>query len=617
MRRGRAERPTSLRTSLVIALLLATLVPLVVAGTIGLGAQRATLTERVRDDLDQYADAQLARLELILGRGDALGQLVTSRTLLRELVREAALQPPGNLERIVRILDDARDASEGLTSIAVLTNDGARLAATSGPASPPLTPVVLERARDAALTGLPTSDLQPGSEETVWLRIAPMLLDGEVIGVAILELESAPLGELLASPTDGPGISPRIRTCLYIADAAGDPQVLQGGPSCPAQRRTSAAVLPAASAAIQGSTTQIDDIQDADGERLVAATRPLPDHGLGLVVSLSETQLLAPVTEASRLLGGLFLAVAAVALALAVLLARWLTRPILALQAATGRIAAGELRAEMPSSAPGELEDLRRSFVALTEAVGREQARQDDRYRDLEVLTHAMAHDLKGPLTVIRGMLELLSAGRVEDAAQAELLLERSLASAERMQRLIDDLLALIRAIGAPLRLEEVPLGEVVATTVEELDLGEVVTVEGLPVVVGERTLLEQIVLNLLGNAARYHDPAVPARIVVRTGQARDGLVPLVIDDAGVGIPADRREEMLETFVRGEKVDDRPGTGLGLPIAKRVAERHGGTLELADSPLGGTRVLVWLPLAGAGAATTAGVDAQPPLDAEV
>ncbi|MFP4149738.1 MAG: ATP-binding protein [Nitriliruptoraceae bacterium] len=589
------RRRASLRTPIVLALLVAALVPLVVAATIGVSTQRAALNARVEDDLVQYADSQVARAALIAERGEALGQLVVSRTLLRELVAEAVGEPPGDRDRIVTILDDARDASTGLTSIVLLRTDGTPLARTSGGGAPSLPARVVEQAQQVAATGEAVTDLQPGTDAPVWSRLAPMVQDDVVVAVALLGLDPSPLAGLVAPPADEADTSPRIVTNLYVAGPDGRAVVVDGEGACGPDAAVGGTCQEAAEAALAGDPSVLHDLEDGAGEPLVAATRSVPEHGLGLVVSLPSRQLLAPVTRASWTLAGLFLVVGVLAAAVAVLLGRRLTRPIRDLQEAAARIADGDLRAELPARAPGELEGLRRSFHSLTTAVATERAIQEGRYRDLEMLTHAMAHDLKGPLTVIRGMLELLVRQQVGDDARRRLLLERSLASALRMQRLIDDLLSLMQAIGGPLDREDVALEDVVAAAVDELDLAAVSEVEPLPTVRGERTLLDQIVLNLLDNAARYHAPGQQPRIRVSTGTRRDGLVALLIDDAGIGIPAERRQEMLETFARGDHDDGSDGTGLGLPIAKRVAERHGGSIVLEDSPLGGVRVVVWLP----------------------
>ncbi len=589
------SRTASLRWLIVVALLVTALAPLTTAAILSLTSQHAALTTRVEDDLDQYADAQAARVELILSRADATAQLVTSRTLLRELVSRTVAGPSDDIPRIETILDDARDASEGLRSIVLLDVDGVRVAGTSHlPGRSELSGEVLAGLHTLADPAATVVDLRPGRDEPVWLAAAPVLQDDTLVAFAVMDLDPEPLLQVL-TPTPGEQ-EPSIRTCLYVAGPGGGPVAIERDGGCLSSVRTGPAVALEAPQASLGTEPEfLVDARDEDGNPAYAATRPLTEYGVGLVLSMPAAQLLSPVTEATWDLVSLFLAVAALALAASLLLGRWLTRPLVSLQQATARMAEGELGTELPPSSLRELAELRSSFDSMKLAVLAEQADQEDRYRDLEMLTHAMAHDLKGPLTVIRGMQELVASGRVATDDERRVLLERSLAATLRMQHLIDDLLSLIRAIGAPLDDEPVPLGAVMREVVEELGLEEVTTLGPLPTVQGERTLLAQVALNLLHNAATYHRADEVPRIEVSTGPRRSGLVALVIDDAGVGIPEADRSEMLETFARGDHADRSSGTGLGLPIAKRVAERHGGGIEVDDSPLGGTRILVWLP----------------------
>ena len=101
-----------------------------------------------------------------------------------------------------------------------------------------------------------------------------------------------------------------------------------------------------------------------------------------------------------------------------------------------------------------------------------------------------------------------------------------------------------------------------------------------------DRTALTALVRNLADNALRYSPPG--ARVEVRVAQP-DGVPTLQVDDAGPGIPPAERERVFDRFYRRGLVDE-PGTGLGLAIVRSVAQRHGATVQLGDSPLGGLRV---------------------------
>jgi two-component system OmpR family sensor kinase/two-component system sensor histidine kinase QseC len=110
----------------------------------------------------------------------------------------------------------------------------------------------------------------------------------------------------------------------------------------------------------------------------------------------------------------------------------------------------------------------------------------------------------------------------------------------------------------------------------------------------GDRAGLLALVRNLADNAVR-HSPAgarVDVRVAVQQGRAE-----LLVDDSGPGIPLHERERVFGRFQRRDDADDGAGSGLGLAIAANVARGHGATLQLGDSPLGGLRVRLSIPLA--------------------
>jgi two-component system osmolarity sensor histidine kinase EnvZ len=107
-----------------------------------------------------------------------------------------------------------------------------------------------------------------------------------------------------------------------------------------------------------------------------------------------------------------------------------------------------------------------------------------------------------------------------------------------------------------------------------------------------KRTAMDRCLQNLIGNAMRYG-----SHVAVRAG-VRGGLVVILIDDDGPGIPEDKREHVFKAFVRleGSRNPKTGGTGLGLTIARDIVRGHGGDIRLEDSPLGGLRVRVELPV---------------------
>ncbi|RZL85538.1 MAG: HAMP domain-containing histidine kinase [Sphingomonas sp.] len=203
----------------------------------------------------------------------------------------------------------------------------------------------------------------------------------------------------------------------------------------------------------------------------------------------------------------------------------------------------------------------------------------------LRTATDALAHDLKTPLTRIRSRLELAALGGGHSDATLDM---RS--DLDALLRTIDDTLRLARAettmaseFGpvdlAAIVIEAVELFEPVAD-----DRGLDLTVETTPVTIrGVRSLLGQIVANLLDNAIKYTPPGGSIRVTL--GHEINGFT-LVVADTGPGIPADQREHVVTRFVRLDTSRHSEGSGLGLSIAQVAARVHGASLTLTDNAPG-------------------------------
>ena len=593
------QRPVRRRRGLVwpvtLVLLVACVLPLALLSVLVLRSQERALTDRLAADLDALADAQAARLELIGLAPQTAARLVASRTQLRFDLAEVIAGDRTDLTRLETILRDAEVSTPAVRHISLADPSGA-VVVTTDPTEPAVADIVAALDLDAAGSTVFATIGPP--EARSWLIASPLLLEGRPIGAVVLELDLAPVEVLLGNESDR-----GIRTCVYIRGRDGAPEPLltaSAGSERECSERPDAADTPGA-IALRGEERVLTAASDDETGPVVAATRYLPGPGWGVVVSVPEATLYAPLRRLARDLLVASLAVGGLAVLLAALTARWVTRPVRSLEAAVRSLAVGEQEVLADATAPGELGELAAAFNAMATSVGerqaaleRDRADLEQRYADLELLTHAMAHDLTGPLTSIRGVFDLMASGRIADEAQQELLLERGGAAARRLEHLIDDLLVLIRAIGTPLQLRPVDLEDLVDTASEQLGLEAALTRTSLPTVAGDRALLDHVVTNLLSNAASYHDPAEPPRIEV-TAQHRGDHVELWIDDAGPGIPEEERAAAVEPFFRGAASRNRRGSGLGLPIAARVAARHGGSLQITDSPLGGTRIVVSLP----------------------
>lgn len=203
-----------------------------------------------------------------------------------------------------------------------------------------------------------------------------------------------------------------------------------------------------------------------------------------------------------------------------------------------------------------------------------------------DVMLGAIGHDLKTPLAALRVRIE-----SVPDSVQRE----RMASSIDDITRTLDDILSLARVgrNGGPA--EPLDLGALAIGVVEEFeDLDQPVTIDDPPRLVAQvqETWLKRALRNLVSNAVRYGGSAKLSVL----GEENTAI--LRVDDNGPGIPADRIAEMMEPFTRGEASRNRAtgGAGLGLTLARAIAEQHHGTLTLTNRAEGGLRAELRLPI---------------------
>ncbi len=299
-----------------------------------------------------------------------------------------------------------------------------------------------------------------------------------------------------------------------------------------------------------------------DGWQVVRLPLPPPDRGI-LRTLVLQTALLFLV-----LVGLMYFVL------------RRITGPLASLAERTRRFASdGSPQPRLAATGP---EDVRR----LVEAHNIMQARIGSMLDEKDVMLGAIGHDLKTPLAALRVRIESVE----DEVARAKMA-----ATIEDITRTLDEILVLARVGRSDAQPEKTELVALAASVVEEFeDMGRPVTLSSearlaAPV---HLTWLKRGLRNLVTNALRY---AGTARVAVR----RDGdMAVLEVEDEGPGIPEDRIHEMLEPFTRGEASRNREtgGAGLGLTLARAVAEQHGGALILSNRPEGGLRAEIRIPL---------------------
>jgi K+-sensing histidine kinase KdpD len=230
--------------------------------------------------------------------------------------------------------------------------------------------------------------------------------------------------------------------------------------------------------------------------------------------------------------------------------------------------------------------------AALLEQVDRERA----------ALLRSVSHDLRTPLSTIRAVTSDLRAGAGYDPGTRDELLDLVIGEAERLDRIVANLLSMSRVEAGALQPDRqaVALGELVSDSVTRLGrLFERVETQldfpdDLPLADADYSQLDQVLTNLLENAVRH----APAGSTVRVGaSARPGGMLLVyVEDEGPGVPEAERRRIFEPFRRGE---GSASSGVGLAICKAIVDAHGGTIGVESAPGDGARFVFTLPARGA------------------
>jgi signal transduction histidine kinase len=280
------------------------------------------------------------------------------------------------------------------------------------------------------------------------------------------------------------------------------------------------------------------------------------------------------------------------AVVVALLLARWILRPLDTLRAASAQFASGDLEARAPEQGPEELAEMGAEFNSMAGSI----QRLFDARRELVAWA---SHDLRTPLASMQAMLEAIDDGLAEPREYLPALLDQ----VAMLASLVDDLFELSRIDAGLLtfHIRAAAIDDVVDSCVRSFEVearARGVNLEARvesppPEVDCAPDKVERILYNLLTNALR-HTPADGSIAVVV--QPNGDTVTVAVEDTGDGINEETAERMFERFWRGELSRTSPGSGLGLAIARGLVEAQGGRIWIERRREGGARVAFSLPV---------------------
>jgi len=334
-------------------------------------------------------------------------------------------------------------------------------------------------------------------------------------------------------------------------------------------------------------------VRVTDGDEVVGVVR--------IAVPESEVQLELHQLYRAATIG--VIAAIFIAGVIAYVMASGISTPIRQMKEIADAIAKGQFDKRTSIRGEDELAELAQSLNAMSDELKLKIERL--KYLD-NVRTDFVAnvsHELKTPLTSIRGFVETLEDGAINDSSNARRFLAIIKKHAQRLGNIIDDLLRLselesgvvIEKAELDLKglIEEVVMGFGHALTVKRHNLS-VETTGGDFTIRGDRDKLEQVFVNLIDNAIKYTKDG--GRIEIQLTGAGD-FVTVTVEDNGIGIPKEDIERVFERFYRVDKARSRElgGTGLGLSIAKHIVLVHNGEISIESEVNKGTKVFVTLP----------------------
>jgi signal transduction histidine kinase len=362
--------------------------------------------------------------------------------------------------------------------------------------------------------------------------------------------------------------------------------------SAPVGTLYATAARPELVSTLRGRRVQAERSSETLGEELLVSAEPIFRRGQ-VVGGVRLTQSVASVNDAvSRTVLGLIavgLAVLVTALIVAFLLARSIARPIVRLEEAAQRVAAGDLDARAELEGTVEQRSLARSFNAMTERLGRTVRAQREFAADA-------SHQLRTPLTGLR--LRLEEARLAEDREALEYELDAGLREVDRIAETVDELLVLSRTGERDTPGEQLDPAEIAATAAQrwrptaashELEVRLEANDSTSPVWIA-RADLERALDALIENAILYG--AGGEAVTIRVQDSR-----IEVLDEGIGIAYGEEDEVFERFTRGSAGRSGPqGTGLGLAIARELMRCWQGDAEIDNRPDGnGARATLKLP----------------------
>ena len=398
-------------------------------------------------------------------------------------------------------------------------------------------------------------------------------------------------GELLSHYDN----SPNPDSMFAVVDRHGTALTVAGLKPTPAQRALAAAV-PDRAALVKDA--QPHDVQLGGDPYRVTGARL--DDGTYVLLARSTGVLREGIAKGLRLDLGVGTLLLVLLAALTMISVSRRMRPLEDMVETSSAIAEGDLARRIPSSRETslEVEQLRTALNSMLHQVESAYRTRERSAAQLRRFVADASHELRTPLSAIRGYLQLYDKGMLTDPADRKRSWERMMAEADRMGRLVDELLTLARLDQQPeLRFKNVDLSRLVRDAAEDLRAqqpGRPVTVgaNGALLVHADESGLRQVLGNLVSNVRTHTPTEVPVLLDL---EREDAVVRLCVADEGPGLAEEDATRIFDRFFRA---GGGAGSGLGMAIVQGVVAAHGGEVSVRTAPGEGLAVTITLPTRG-------------------
>ncbi|MFH1752914.1 MAG: ATP-binding protein [Candidatus Omnitrophota bacterium] len=433
---------------------------------------------------------------------------------------------------------------------------------------------------------------------------APVFKGAELIGAAVLQMTNEGIVRLVEDYT-GLGDTGELIVASYIDDKAVVITPLRFDPHAEFIRK-----VPIGSKEeqdIQRSVRGEEGIGmtiDHRAREVLSAWKHLPSFRLGLVVKMDTEEILVSANRLRNTLLMISLGLLALVVVMAVFIASSISSPIKELTKVSSTISGGDLNARADIKANDEIGDLARAFNEMTDRLVEAKASVEEQRgllekanKELDSFVYTASHDLRAPLRAISSFATFLEEDYKDkiDAGGRDNIRE-IIEGAARMNRLIEDLLALSRISRIKNPFEDVNINTVVMEAVKQIEFDikknnvDLKIREYLPTIHCDRIKIGAAFLNLINNAVKFSSKNNKERPRVEVGYEDDGdSYKFFVKDNGIGIAPKYHNQIFGIFKRLHSAEEYDGTGAGLSIVKRVIDDHNGKLWIeSDEGKGAT-----------------------------